>query len=279
MAGVGLAGAQGGMARTREGKVSFTRTDVRFGEWLPMDRTRWQQHITERRGTPPPLDDHRFRTWMTGRPIFVSSASITELTPARDAVRAFIHRWGGEPVMWEEITPRDQRAHHAYLDGVDRSDLLVLLLGTRYGVSDHSGYSPTHQERNWAAARGIPRLLFERAGMAASERDGKLNDWVRSLYNEVSGSTYSDPQELVLKLEKQLREIAGAQEMPWVKLGPLVVPGTVERRGSHGRVTYEVCTALRDAGARRAVAELMHGRHHLAADRLTWALRACRSGA
>lgn len=218
----------------------------------------------------PPLDNRQFRSWTRGRPVFVSSVMDVEMTPAREAARAWITQWGGEPIMWEEITPRDQHTQDAYLDGVDRSDLFLLLLGSRYGVRDTTGYSPTHQEERRATQRGIPRLLFERAGVASNQRAGELNDWVRSLYNEVSAGKYTDPEDLVRKLEKQVREIASNQETPWVKLGPLVIPGTVERRGSRGTATYVLRAKVRDATARHAIAELTRWSHHIDADRLTW---------
>ena len=55
--------------------------------------------------------------------------------------------------MWEEITPRDEGPQRAYLSGVDRSSVFLLILGSRYGVTDQTGYSPTHQEGNRAAER------------------------------------------------------------------------------------------------------------------------------
>src|SRR5207248_2661188 len=108
----------------------------------------WNSLIVENAAHPAPLSEERFRDWMAGRNIFVSSTMDAEMTPFREAVRAYIHSMGATPIMWEEITPRDEGPQQAYLGGVDRSGVFVLLFGSRYGVTDASGYSPTHQEGN-----------------------------------------------------------------------------------------------------------------------------------
>jgi len=230
----------------------------------------WDNLIIEGRAAPPPIDEARFRAWMQDRPIFVSSTMDDEMSPARSALRTAIRSWGAEPVMWEEITPRDQGPRDAYLEGVDRSQIVLLLLGKRYGVSDESGYSPTHQEARRAAQQGILRLLWEPAGISGGERDGRLNDWLRSLYNEVSAGKYADPQDLVSQLERRLREVASAQESVWVKLGPVVFPGQVAWRTSRGSAVFEVTTSVREGAVRRTLAAAGQFSNRVRLDRLTW---------
>lgn len=229
----------------------------------------WDTLIIERRIAPPLLMNDQFRTWMHGRPLFVSSVMDPEMSPARDAVRSWLKSLQAEAVMWEAITPRDQRAQDAYLDGVDRSDLFVLLVGSSYGVSDESGFSPTHHEGNRAAERGIPRLLFKLAGIADHQRDGQLNRWIRSLYSEVSAGEYANVDDLVHQLEARLREIASTQDTYWIKLGQLVSPGTVQRRTSSGTSIYRIETSVSGGDIRRAVAEL-GSLGAPRASRLTW---------
>lgn len=235
-----------------------------------MDDLHWNDLIIEKRTAPPALSDEQFRVWMADRPIFVSSVMDAEMNPAREAVRAWIRIWGGGPVMWEEITPQDRRPEDAYLDGVDRSELFLLLLGTFYGVSDQTGFSPTHKEANRASERGITRLLFQPEGIPSSAREGKLNNWVGSLYHEVSGGKYADTDELIRKLEARVREIASGQETPWVKLGQLVFPGTVTRRNRHGTTEFEVRATLRETSIRRAMGEIGGWSGHVETDRLSW---------
>jgi hypothetical protein len=104
----------------------------------------WDDLIIELGATPVPVDDQRFREWMSRQRIFVSSGMDDEMRPARDALRNWIRSWGGAAEMWEELAPRDQHPRGAYLEGVDRSTLYVLLAGTSYGVQDDTGFSPTH---------------------------------------------------------------------------------------------------------------------------------------
>ena len=234
------------------------------------DASEWGTLVVERGATPVALDDAAFRTWMARRPVFVSSTMDDEMTADRDAVRAWLTRWGAEAVMWEGITPRDQRAEGAYLDGVDRSDLLILVLGSRYGVADSSGYSPTHKEVNRARDRQIPRLLFTKGGVAERDRAGKLNDWLRELYGEVSGAVYHASDALCALLEHRLREMAASQESLWLKLGSLVFPGRVSHQhGAQGAV-YTVTARVRDGAVRRALFGLGDPLGGRRADRLTW---------
>jgi hypothetical protein len=238
--------------------------------------TSWTDLLVDARVTPPALDEVRYREWMRGRPIFVSSVMDAQMEPDRATVRRYLESVGATPVMWEAITPLDAHPQDAYLAGVDRSDVFVLLVGARYGRSDASGYSPTHQEGNRAATRGIVRLLFERADVAPSERDGRLNDWIGSLYNELAGARYTSPPDLVAQLDARLREIAAAGEAYWIKLGSLVLPGVVRRRSGGGRTEFAITATVRDASVRRAIASLGGWGATVPADRLTWGLETYR---
>jgi len=229
----------------------------------------WTELIIEPGATPPLIDDQRFREWMSRQRIFVSSVMDDEMRPAREALRSWIRRWGGAAEMWEELAPRDQHPRGAYLEGVDRSTLYVLLAGTSYGVQDDTGFSPTHQEGERAKERGIPRLLMENAESSAG-RDGYLRRWIGALYREVSGGQYRSPEDLIAALEVRLREMASAQATPWIKLGQLVFPGRVRRRGgSQGEII--VTGTVRGGALRRAISDLGHfGGGRVRTDRLTW---------
>ena len=141
-----------------------------------MNGSSWTSLILERRSAPPAIPDTQYRAWLASQRFFVSSVMDDEMTPARDAVAAYLKDRGTEAVMWEEITPRDRRPQQAYLEGVEQSSALLLLVGSRYGRSDESGYSPTHQEANRATELDLPSLLFERDGIPPADRDGRLND-------------------------------------------------------------------------------------------------------
>jgi hypothetical protein len=161
--------------------------------------------------------------------------------------------------MWEEITPQDRRAEDAYLEGVGQSSIFLLMLGARYGVTDETGYSATHKEANRAKDLDLARLLFERANVPRMERAGKLNDWIDSLYAELSGARFDDATELVVKLDRQLKELASQQENYWIKLGTLVFPGSVYQRSRAGGTEFLIKATLRDSAVRREVSAAGHG--------------------
>jgi hypothetical protein len=226
--------------------------------------------MIESGATPPYIDDQRFRDWMSRQRVFISSVMDDEMRIARDAMRGWVRSWGAAPEMWEELAPRDQHPKRAYLEGVDRSTIYVLLAGTSYGVQDDTGFSPTHHEGERAKQRGMPRLLMEKRDVPKSQRDGYLNRWIGSLHNEVSGGQYISPDELTQALDTRFREMASAQATGWIKLGQLVFPGRVARRGGYqGEITIQA--RVRDGSVRRAVAELGHLSSRVRADRLTWA--------
>jgi hypothetical protein len=109
------------------------------------------------------------------------------------------------------------------------------------------------------------------AGISSSERDGKLNDWVGALRHEVSGARFTSPEDLVRQFDRRIREIASAQERPWLKLGPLVVPGSVRQRSDGGQTSLIATIDTKDPVIQRILAELTEFRSQVTADRLTWA--------
>lgn len=235
-----------------------------------MAKPQWDELVIDGGAAPPQLDDLQFREWLSHCRFFVSSVMDEEMTKFRDTVRAWLHDMGSPPIMWEEITPRDERSDVAFLEGVNRSDGFLLYLGSRYGVTDVTVFSPTHKEANQAKERGIPRLVFDYAGVTASGRDGRLNDWLKSLYAEVSTARFSDETDLIRQLEQRLREMASQQETPWLKLGPIVVPGTVRSHSDGLEKRFEVTIRTRDRHIQRLLSELSRFHLDVEIDRLTW---------
>jgi hypothetical protein len=231
----------------------------------------WDQIVAETSARPLPLSEEHFRAWMGRQGIFVSSLMDSEMMPHRNAVRDYLRGVGATPIMWEEITPQDKSAQHAYLDGVDQATIFVLMLGRRYGVADASGASPTHKEAIRAAQRHVLRWLFVLSGVDRSERDVKLNDWLDSLYNEVSGASFDSSEMLVAGLDAQLREKAAEGERTWIKLGNLVFPGKVKSSAAATGTKEFTVTARVSAGrVRHALMELGGGFGRNRPERLTW---------
>jgi hypothetical protein len=231
----------------------------------------WDEIIAETSARPLPLAEEQFRAWMGKQGIFVSSVMDDEMIAHRNAARAYLRRMSATPLMWEEITPQDKSAQHAYLDGVDQATIFVLILGRRYGVADASGASPTHKEAIRAASRNIPRLLFTLAGVESRERDVKLNDWLASLYNEISGASFDSSETLVARLDVQLRELAAQGERTWIKLGDLVFPGKVKTSfATSGGGEFTITARVFAGRVRHALLELGGNFSRRRADRLTW---------
>jgi hypothetical protein len=231
----------------------------------------WDEIIAETSARPLPLAEEQFRAWVSRQGVFVSSVMDDEMIPHRNAARAYLRRMSATPLMWEEITPQDKSAQHAYLDGVDQATIFVLMLGRRYGIADASGASPTHKEAIRAASRNIQRLLFTLAGVESRERDVKLNDWLASLYNEISGASFDSSETLVARLDVQLRELAAQGERTWIKLGDLVFPGKVKASFATSSGGEFTITARVSAGrVRHALLELGGSFSRRRADRLTW---------
>jgi len=205
----------------------------------------WNNLLIDTIARPQPLAEERFREWVAGKGIFISSRRDAEMNPVREAARQYLYEIGAHPIMWEEMTPRDEASEQAYLNGVEQSDIFVLLVGKSYGIADSTGYSPIHKEANQATKRQIPRLIFMLEGIQDSERDGRLNDWLFSLYKEVSVASFST-HSFVSQLDARLREMAARSYRFWIKLGNLVFPGLVKsesipsRGGNHFTVTARV---------------------------------------
>lgn len=231
----------------------------------------WDEIMAETSARPLPLVEEQFRAWMSRQAVFVSSVMDEEMTPHRNAVRTYLRGMSARPLMWEEITPQDKSAQHAYLDGVDQATIFVLMLGRRYGVSDASGASPTHKEAIRAASRYIPRLLFTLGGVDSRERDIKLNDWLASLFNEISGASFDSSETLVARLDAQLRELAAQGERTWIKLGDLVFPGKVKSSfTTTGGGEFIVTARVSSGPVRHALLELGGSFSRRHADRITW---------
>src|SRR5260370_7996258 len=91
--------------------------------------------------------------------IFISSL-ISGFEPFRAAARAAVKTLRHEATMAEDFTAQPHSPQIACLKGVREADLVVLILGARYGTAQSpSGLSPTHQEYLEARANK-PILAF-----------------------------------------------------------------------------------------------------------------------
>lgn len=90
--------------------------------------------------------------------IFVSSV-ITGFEPYRDAACAAIKALGYEVIRAEDFEASTKSPQVACLSGVRDADIVVLLIGSRYGSTQAAGKSATHEEYDEAKGRK-PLLVF-----------------------------------------------------------------------------------------------------------------------
>lgn len=95
--------------------------------------------------------------------IFISSL-ITGFEDFRAAARDAIVQLGHEPVMAEDFSAQPTSPQVACLTGLRQSALVILLMGERYGASQRSGISATHEEYR-DAQRTRPVIAFVQEGV------------------------------------------------------------------------------------------------------------------
>lgn len=96
--------------------------------------------------------------------IFLSSV-ISGMEEFREAAREAAESLSHTVIAAEDFGASPLSPQQVCLTGVRQADVVVLLLGTRYGAGQPSGLSPTHEE--YRAARGSkPVLAFVQAGIS-----------------------------------------------------------------------------------------------------------------
>ena len=96
--------------------------------------------------------------------VFVSSL-ITGMEAIRAAARSAITTLNHEPIMAEDFGALPHSPQVACLDGVRQAGAVVLILGGRYGATQLSGLSATHEEYREARGR-CPVLAFVEEGVS-----------------------------------------------------------------------------------------------------------------
>ncbi|MCC5074113.1 MULTISPECIES: DUF4062 domain-containing protein [Xanthomonas] len=99
--------------------------------------------------------------------IFISSL-ITGMEAERAAVKQAIELLGHQAIMAEDFGARASSPQVACLSGVRDADLVILVLGPRYGTKQAGGVSATHEEVHEARSRK-PLLMFVQSGVDAEQ--------------------------------------------------------------------------------------------------------------
>lgn len=137
--------------------------------------------------------------------IFISSV-MRDYEPVRAAAKAAVTLLGMRPVMAEDFSAKSHSSQTACLEGVRESNIMVLVLGKRYGFIAESGKSVTQEEYECARERGMPVLVFLEKG----DREAEQNAFVDSLSGYEGGNhhaTFKTPEELKDKVVQALTEL------------------------------------------------------------------------
>jgi hypothetical protein len=108
--------------------------------------------------------------------------------------------------MAEDFGAKPSSPQIACLTGLRQSDLVVLILGTRYGAKQASGLSATHEEYREAQGRK-PILTFIQRGEAEVDQAGLINEagsWESGLFR----ASFATPDELRDLVTRALHDYA-----------------------------------------------------------------------
>lgn len=174
--------------------------------------------------------------WEPAMKVFLSSV-IAGFELYRDAAALAITTLGHQTVRAEDFGATPQSPQQTCLAGVRDSDLVVLVLGARYGFRQASGRSATHEEFD-EARHHRPLLAFVQDGV---ERDADQETFVRTVEEWGTGNftaRFRTPQELQTVVTRALHQWELAQAA-----GPLDEADLIERARSYVPQTSDAAVA------------------------------------
>lgn len=136
--------------------------------------------------------------------VFVSSV-IGGFEEFREAALSGIRTLGNEGLRAEDFSASTQTAQQACLGAVRASDVVVLVLGDRYGAIQESGLSATHEE--YREARGTkPVLVFVQQRIDPDEQQRRFIDEVQEWASGHTTRPFRTPPELTEAIIKGLHD-------------------------------------------------------------------------
>ncbi len=148
--------------------------------------------------------------------VFLSSV-IGGIEKYRAAAAAGIEALGHQVVRAEDFGASAGSPQAACLGGVRESDVVILLIGSRYGVPQGSGLSATHEEYREAVHANRPVLVFVEQGItrepAQEDFLTEVQGWEQGLFT-VGFATTNDLRDAVTRYlhEHELRAQAGSAD-------------------------------------------------------------------
>lgn len=137
--------------------------------------------------------------------VFISSL-ITGMEPIRAAAKSAVTTLGHDPIMAEDFGALPHSPQVACLDGVRRAGAVVLVLGARYGATQPSGLSATHEEYREARDR-CPVLAFVEEGTTPEPQQARFISEVQAWDSGLIRVGFSDAAQLERKVIQALHRL------------------------------------------------------------------------
>ena len=142
--------------------------------------------------------------------VFISSL-ITGYEPLRDAAATAIAALGHEVVRAEDFPAFGGSPQSACLAGVRASDVVILILGDRYGYAQAAGLSATHEE--YREARDSKTVLvFVQQGVSPELQQAELIREVQSWEQGHFTAPFTGADELRDRVTRALHDFSLANE-------------------------------------------------------------------
>lgn len=137
--------------------------------------------------------------------VFVSSP-IEGMEAFREAAVRSARALGHDVKRSEDFPALAESPQQACLAGVREADVLVLLLGARYGERQESGLSATHEEYREARERH-PVLAFVQKGVEMEPPQAAFANVVRTWQGGLTTGSFSTPEDLGDAVVRALHEL------------------------------------------------------------------------
>jgi hypothetical protein len=126
--------------------------------------------------------------------VFISSV-IGGFDEFRRAAAEAAEALGHEVIRAEDFAASPASPQVACLDGVRSADVVLVILGTRYGATQRSGKSPTHEEFD-EATRNKPVFVFVQSKVEPEEAQARFISEARAWSSGHFTSTFVDANDL-----------------------------------------------------------------------------------
>lgn len=141
--------------------------------------------------------------------VFLSSV-IGGFETYRDAAAWAVSALGHDVKRAEDYTALPESAQSACLAGIRDADVVILLLGRRYGVFQQSGMSATHEEYR-EGKKSKPILAFVQADITPEQAQAEFIEEVRSWEGGHFTGSFSNEEQLRQVVTRALHELELAQ--------------------------------------------------------------------